>query len=734
MTTSSQAGNSTGHHCCSTQGNHHTQQVSSTNAVYICPMHPEVRQNKPGNCPKCGMALESEVPLAQEEGPSELNGMVKRFWISLLFTIPLFILAMSPMIPGISIEHQVNEQALQWIELVLASPVVIWCAWPFFERAWASVIAWSLNMFTLIAIGIGVAYLYSAATVIFPYWFPASLRDQHGNFAVYFEAAAVITSLVLLGQVLELKARTQTGAAIQKLLGLSPVSARVIRPDGTEENIPLEDVQVGDKLRVRPGEKIPVDGTILEGHSTVDESMLTGEPLPVEKQTGDSVSGATVNQAGGFIMQAKHVGQETVLARIISMVSEAQRSRAPIQRLADQVAGWFVPIVLVVAFISFIVWVFFGPNPTFSYALVNAVAVLIIACPCALGLATPMSIMVGTGRGAVEGILFKNAEALELMEKVDTLVIDKTGTLTEGKPKLMVVETISDITSDELLRLAASLEQSSEHPLASAIVQEAHNRQLLISACNDFKSITGQGVSGVVDGHIVLIGNQQFLGNIDISKIRQRIEELRSQGQTVMLISIDNQLAGLISVADPIKNSTAQALSQLIQQGIRVIVATGDNETTANAIGKKLGLAEIQANILPEQKRAIIRQLQEQGKTVAMAGDGINDAPALAQANVGIAMGTGTDIAIESAGITLVKGDLQGISKAIQLSRATMRNIRENLFFAFIYNALGVPVAAGVLYPFLGILLNPMLAAAAMSLSSVSVIGNALRLRYSKLS
>jgi len=712
-----------------------SDQAVKPGTTYTCPMHPEIRQEKPGACPICGMALEPEVTRssAEEETNPELMDMTRRFWVSLVLSVPLLIIAMGPMIPGVSFDGLVSPRILQWLELALATPVVLWGAKPFFERGWASIINRTPNMFTLIALGVGVAYLYSVVAVVFPHLFPASFQTHQGRVAVYFEAAAVITTLVLLGQMLELKARSQTSGAIRKLLGLAPSTARIIRPDGSEEDIALDQVQAGDRLRVRPGEKIPVDGVLEEGSSSIDESMITGEPMPVQKQAGDKVTGGTINQTGGFIMKTERVGSDTLLARIVQMVSEAQRSRAPIQRIADQVAGWFVPAVVLVAVITFGVWAMWGPEPALTYALVNAVAVLIIACPCALGLATPMSIMVGTGRGANEGVLFKNAEALEIMEKVDTLVVDKTGTLTEGKPKLVAVLPAAGMDENELLHLAASLERGSEHPLAAAIVKGAEERGLKLTNAENFQSITGQGVTGQVDGKTVRLGNQHLMGNLNIESLEQKANELRADGQTVMLVAVNEQPAGLLAVADPIKASTPEAIQHLHQAGIQVIMVTGDNQRTAEAVAKKLDLDDIEAEVLPERKSEIVKRLQAEGKIVAMAGDGINDAPALAQAQVGIAMGTGTDVAMESAGVTLVQGDLRGIVKATALSRAVMRNIRQNLFFAFIYNSLGVPVAAGILYPFFGILLSPMIAAAAMSLSSVSVIGNALRLKRTHL-
>lgn len=708
--------------------------AQASKTEYYCPMHPEIIRDEPGNCPICGMALEPRTVTLEEEKNPELIDMSRRFWVSVGFTVPLVALAMGRMFPALQLDNLVSPQALHWVELALATPVVVWGAKPFFERGWASIVNRHLNMFTLIAIGVGVAYLYSVVAVLFPQAFPPSFRQHDGQVGVYFEAAAVITALVLMGQVLELRARSQTSSAIRKLLGLAPKTARLIQADGTETDVPLEQVKVGDRLRVRPGEKVPVDGTVLEGSSSVDESMITGEPIPVEKQAGDRLTGATVNGTGSLVMQAERVGSETLLAQIVKMVSEAQRSRAPIQRLADIVAGYFVPAVVIIAVITFIVWAIWGPQPAMAYALVNAVAVLIIACPCALGLATPMSIMVGTGRAATEGVLFKNAEALEVIEKVNTLIVDKTGTLTEGKPQLTtVISILPGLTENELLRLAASLERGSEHPLAAAIVKGADDRNIALVQTDNFQSLTGQGVVGQVDGKTIKLGNRQLLANLDTSLLEQKAIELRQEGQTAMFVAVNDQPAGLIAVADPIKESTQEAIEQLHREGIQVIMVTGDNRGTAEAVAKRLGLDQVEAEVMPEHKSEIVKRLQGEGRIVAMAGDGINDAPALAQAQVGIAMGTGTDVAIESAGVTLVKGDLRSIVKAIALSRAVMRNIRQNLFFAFVYNVLGVPIAAGILYPFLGILLSPMIAAAAMSLSSVSVIGNALRLRHTRL-
>lgn len=706
----------------------------ATQTEYVCPMHPEVVQDQPGSCPKCGMALEPREITLEEENP-ELKDMTRRFWIGLVLAFPVFFLAMSEMIPGKPVQEILPPSVMSWVQWALATPVVLWCGWPFFQRAWASVVNRSLNMFTLIALGTGTAYVYSAVATLAPQLFPASFRGKGGEVAVYFEAAAVITVLVLLGQVLELRARSQTGSAIKALLGLAPKTARRIGDNGEEEDVPVDSLHPGDKLRIRPGEKIPIDGVILEGQSAVDESMITGESIPVEKETDAQVTGGTVNGTGTLVMRVERVGRDTVLAQIVRMVSEAQRSRAPIQRMADLVAGYFVPIVVGVALLTFLIWAMFGPEPRLAHALVNAVAVLIIACPCALGLATPMSIMVGTGRGATAGVLMKNAEALEQLEKVDTLVVDKTGTLTEGKPKLMSVISLSDMPDGDLLRLVASLERNSEHPLASAIVNGAKDKGLELWKAQDFQSKTGKGVTGTVQGHNMALGTRKFLEEEyhvkpeSFGPLADKAEDLRRDGQTVMFVAIANQIAGLIGVADPIKSSTSEAIHLLHEEGIHMVMVSGDHQQTAQAVAKKLGIDEVKAEVLPEQKSQIIQELQDQGKIVAMAGDGINDAPALAQAQVGIAMGTGTDVAMESAGITLVKGDLRGIARARRLSQATMRNIRQNLFFAFFYNAIGVPIAAGILYPAFGILLSPMIAAAAMTFSSVSVITNALRLR-----
>jgi len=698
---------------------------------WTCPMHPEVVQDAPGTCPKCGMALEARTVSAAEEENPELIDMRRRFRVSAAVTVPLFLIAMSHLLPGHFSEGMFSSGTRVWIELVLATPVVLWGGWPFFVRGWQSIVNRSLNMFTLIGLGVGVAYLYSVVASLFPGIFPASFRGDSGEVAVYFEAAAVIVTLVLLGQVLELMARSRTGAAIKALLGLAPKSARRIREDGSEEDVPLEQVRPGDRLRIRPGEKVPVDGVVLEGASSVDESMVTGEPIPVEKKPGDRVTGATVNGTGGLVMRAERVGAETLLARIVQMVAEAQRSRAPIQKLADQVAGVFVPVVVTVAVVTAFAWGLAGPEPRMAHALINAVAVLIIACPCALGLATPMSIMVATGKGATAGVLFRNAEAIEVMRKVDTLVVDKTGTLTEGKPKLVTVEPVDGIDAASLLRMAAGLERGSEHPLAAAIVSGATDRGIDPASAESFESVTGKGVIGKVEGRSVALGNRALMDHIGIDPgaLAERAETYRKDGQTVMFVGVDGRPAGLLGVADPVKEGTPEAIRRLHEEGVRIVMLTGDNRTTADAVAARLGLDDVVAEVLPDQKADAVKRLQGEGRIVAMAGDGINDAPALAQAQVGIAMGTGTDVAMESAGVTLVQGDLRGIVRARTLSRATMANIRQNLFFAFVYNAVGVPVAAGVLYPFFGVLLSPMIAAAAMSFSSVSVVGNALRLR-----
>ena len=697
---------------------------------YTCPMHPEIIRDGPGSCPICGMALEPVTASLEEEENPELTDMTRRFWIAVALTIPVFALGMSELIPGQPLQQLIPMSTLSWVQLVLATPVVLWAGWPFFVRAWQSVVNRSLNMFTLIGLGVGVGYLFSVIAVIVPGIFPASFRDPEGNVPVYFEAATVIVTLVLLGQVLELRARSQTGAAIKELLGLAPKTARRINEDGSEEDIPLEHVHAGDRLRVRPGEKVPVDGVVLEGASAIDESMITGEPIPVEKHVNDHVVGATINGTGSFVMRAERVGSETLLAQIVQMVAEAQRSRAPIQKLADVVSSYFVPAVVIIAVITFLVWSIWGPQPRMAHGLVNAVAVLIIACPCALGLATPMSIMVATGKAALNGVLFKNAEAIEVMRKVDTLVVDKTGTLTQGKPQLVSVAT-NGLDEQTLLRLAASLERSSEHPLAAAIVSGARDRGVELADATAFESITGKGVAGNVDGHRIALGNRSLLSELtlDPGELGTQAEASRSAGQTIMFVVVDDKPAGLIGVADPIKDTTADAVKQLHAEGIRIVMLTGDSRTTAEAVARKLDIDEVVAEVLPDQKVEVVKRLQKEGRIVAMAGDGINDAPALAQAHVGIAMGTGTDVAMKSADVTLVKGDLRAIVRARALSRATMSNIKQNLFFAFIYNTIGVPIAAGVLYPFFGILLSPMIAAAAMSFSSVSVIANALRLR-----
>ncbi|MBX7149559.1 copper-translocating P-type ATPase [bacterium] len=705
----------------------------STKTEWTCPMHPEIVRSEPGSCPICGMALEPKT-VSLEEDQTEFKDMKRRFLISLIFTLPLFIIAMGDMLPGKPISHFLPHEILRWLEIILATPVVLWGAKPFFERGWQSLKNKSLNMFTLISLGVGVAYGYSMVAGLMPSIFPNSFVDHSGRVATYFEAAAVIVTLILLGQVLELKARSQTGAAIKALLGLSPKTARRIHSNGNEEDVSLDHVQMGDKLRVRPGEKVPVDGVVVEGKSSIDESMITGEPIPVEKASGHKVIGATINGTGSLIIEAQKVGADTLLSQIIHMVAQAQRSRAPIQKLADVVSGYFVPAVLLVAVTSFVLWILIGPEPRFAYAIINAVAVLIIACPCALGLATPLSIMVAMGKGAGAGVLFKNAEALETLRQIDTLVVDKTGTLTLGKPKLVSVESAADLNSDELLKYAASLEAGSEHPLAQAIVNGAKEKKIALTAVQNFESVTGKGVTGQIESHLVSLGNAKMMESLGLhtADLETKADQLRSEGQTVMFVAINKKLAGFVSVADPIKEGTAQVIQELHKDKIRIVMLTGDNQTTANAVAQKLGIDEVIAGVLPEQKALKVKELQSQGRKVAMAGDGINDAPALAQAQVGIAMGTGTDVAMESAGVTLVKGDLRGILRARNLSRATMKNIKQNLFFAFFYNALGVPIAAGVLYPF-GVLLNPMIAALAMSLSSVSVIGNALRLRRVEL-
>ncbi len=702
---------------------------------WVCPMHPEIVRDAPGSCPICGMALEPRtMDIDDSEENPELKDMSRRFWFAAALTVPLVIVAMGDLLPGRPISHLFSTRVRTFIELALATPVCLWSAWPFYVRAVQSVRNKNLNMFTLIGLGVSVAYIYSLIAALFPEVFPPSFRDE-GEVAVYFEAAGVIVTLILLGQVLELRARSQTSQAIKKLLGMQAKTARRIDDDGTEIDVPLDAVQVGDRLRVRPGEKVPVDGVVLEGTSSVDESMVTGEPIPVEKHAGDRVIGSTVNGTGSLLIRADKVGAETLLARIVTMVADAQRSRAPIQKLADVVAGYFVPVVILTAIATFVIWALVGPEPRMAHALINAVAVLIIACPCALGLATPMSIMVATGKGATMGILFKNAEAIEVMRKVNTLVVDKTGTLTEGKPKLVSIERAEDIDESELLRLAASLERGSEHPLAAAIVKGATERGVEPAAVEDFASVTGKGVRGRVAGRDVALGNRALMDDIgvDPGALAERAEELRGDGQTVMFVAVDGKPAGILGVADPIKESTPEAIRALHAEGMRIVMLTGDSETTAQAVARKLDIDEVIAGVLPDQKADVVKRLQAEGKIVAMAGDGINDAPALAQAHVGIAMGTGTDVAMESASVTLVKGDLRGIVRARRLSRRTMANIKQNLFFAFAYNTAGVPIAAGVLYPAFGVLLSPVIAAAAMSFSSVSVIGNALRLRSAKI-
>lgn len=711
-------------------------QVASSHSIsaqteWVCPMHPEIVRYVPGTCPICGMALEPRTALSAEaEESPELRDMSRRFWFAVVLTVPLLIVSMGDLLPGHPVSRLLSMRTRMFVELALATPICLWAAWPFYVRAVQSVKNQSLNMFTLIGLGVSVAYVYSVAAALLPGLFPASFR-QEGEVAAYFEAAGVIVTLILLGQVLELRARTATGAAIRKLLGLAPKTARRIREDGSEADISLDLVQVGDRLRVRPGEKVPVDGIVLEGASSIDESMVSGEPIPIEKHASDRVVGATVNGTGSFIMRAEKVGAETLLSRIVAMVAEAQRSRAPIQKLADLVSSYFVPIVLALAIVTFVVWSLVGPEPRMAHALINAVAVLIIACPCALGLATPMSIMVATGKGATMGVLFRNAEAIEVMRKVDTLVVDKTGTLTEGKPKLVTVLPTSGFDEQSLLRLVASLERGSEHPLAAAIVKGSADRGVLLGDAVGFESITGKGVRGTVEGHAVALGNKKLMSDlgVDLGTLEENADALRGEGQTVMFVAINNKAAGLVGVADPIKESTPEAIRALHDEGIRIVMLTGDSRSTADAVAKKLGLDEVIAEVLPDQKVEVVKRLQSEGRFVAMAGDGINDAPALAQAQVGVAMGTGADVAMESAPVTLVKGDLRGIVRARRLSRRTMGNIKQNLFFAFFYNAAGVPIAAGVLYPFFGLLLSPIIAAAAMSFSSVSVVGNALRLR-----
>ncbi|MGI9374973.1 MAG: copper-transporting P-type ATPase [Tsuneonella suprasediminis] len=705
-------------------------------AVYTCPMHPQVRQTHPGSCPICGMGLELESAAMLDEGPNpELIDFTRRFWVGTVLTIPLLVLTMGPLLGFSGIREFLGERATLWIELVLGTPVVLWCGWPFLVRGWNSFRTMNLNMFSLIGMGVIAAWLFSVVAVIAPDIFPDGFRDAEGHVGVYFEAAAVIVTLVLLGQVMELRAREGTGKAIRALLDLAAKTARVIRDDGSEEEIPLEHVHVGDRLRVRPGEKVPVDGQVVDGRSSVDESMITGEPVPIEKVAGDPVTGATINGTGSLVIEAKRVGSDTMLSQIVEMVAAAQRSRAPIQKYADKVAGWFVPVVIGVAVLAFIAWAIWGPEPTLAYALVAAVAVLIIACPCALGLATPMSIMTATGRGAQAGVLIKNAEALERFEKIDTLIVDKTGTLTEGKPKLVAVLPQPGMDEEEVLRVAASLERGSEHPLAEAIVNGAEERGIALVEATEFEAVTGKGVQGKVDGQAVALGNKAMIEDLGLTAgdLVERANQRRDEGETVMFVAIEGVIAGLVSVADPVKETTPDALKALHALGLRIIMATGDNERTAKAVAARLGIDEIRADVLPEDKARIIRELQNGGARVAMAGDGVNDAPALAQADVGIAMGTGADVAIESAGITLVKGNLDGIVRARRLAQATMRNIRQNLFFALIYNAAGVPVAAGVLYPVMGMLISPMFAAFAMSASSISVVLNSLRLRTARL-
>ncbi|MBY6013693.1 copper-translocating P-type ATPase [Qipengyuania gaetbuli] len=705
-------------------------------AVYTCPMHPQVRQTHPGSCPICGMGLELESAAMLDEGPNpELVDFTRRFWVGTVLTIPLLVLTMGPLLGFSGIREFLGERATLWIELVLGTPVVLWCGWPFLVRGWNSFRTMNLNMFSLIGMGVIAAWLFSVVAVIAPDIFPDGFRDAEGHVGVYFEAAAVIVTLVLLGQVMELRAREGTGKAIRALLDLAAKTARVIRDDGSEEEIPLEHVHVGDRLRVRPGEKVPVDGQVVDGRSSVDESMITGEPVPIEKVAGDPVTGATINGTGSLVIEAKRVGSDTMLSQIVEMVAAAQRSRAPIQKYADKVAGWFVPVVIGVAVLAFIAWAIWGPEPTLAYALVAAVAVLIIACPCALGLATPMSIMTATGRGAQAGVLIKNAEALERFEKIDTLIVDKTGTLTEGKPKLVAILPQPGKDEEEVLRVAASLERGSEHPLAEAIVNGAEERGIALVEATEFEAVTGKGVQGKVDGQAVALGNKAMIEDLGLTAgdLVERANQRRDEGETVMFVAIEGVIAGLVSVADPVKETTPDALKALHALGLRIIMATGDNERTAKAVAAQLGIDEIRADVLPEDKARIIRELQNGGARVAMAGDGVNDAPALAQADVGIAMGTGADVAIESAGITLVKGNLDGIVRARRLAQATMRNIRQNLFFALIYNAAGVPVAAGVLYPVMGMLISPMFAAFAMSASSISVVLNSLRLRTARL-
>jgi len=723
-----------GHSCC----HHQPKEIvaapkTGADVIYTCPMHPEIRQPKPGSCPICGMALEPVTVTVEETGSHEYHDMRRRFWIALVLSLPVFALEMGGHVLGL--KHMVSPQLSVWIQMALATPVVLWCGLPFFQRGWQSLKTRHLNMFTLIAMGTGVAWGYSMVAALMPGLFPDTFRSDDGIVAIYFEAAAVITTLVLLGQVLELKAREQTGSAIRALLKLAPETAHRIKADGSEEEVSLDQIQVGDSLRVRPGEKIPVDGELIEGKSNVDEAMVTGEPMPVAKEVGSKVIGATINQTGSFVMKALHVGNETMLSRIVQMVSDAQRSRAPIQRLADTVSGWFVPVVIACALLAFSVWAMFGPEPSMSYGLIAAVSVLIIACPCALGLATPMSIMVGVGQGAKHGVLIKNAEALERMEKVTTLVVDKTGTLTEGHPKLTRIVTAEGFSEDDILKLAASLESGSEHPLAAAIVTAAKEKSLALASVSGFDAPTGKGVIGTINGKQVAIGNARLLRELgaENAEFMAQADDLRSQAATAMFMAVDGKAAAILAVEDPIKASTVEAIKQLKEMGIKVVMLTGDSKKTAEAVAKRVGIDDVVAEVLPEDKSRIVGEYKGTGEVVAMAGDGVNDAPALAKADIGIAMGTGTDVAIESAGVTLLRGDLDGIVKARHLSKATMNNIRQNLFFAFIYNAAGVPIAAGVLYPVFGLLLSPIIAAAAMSLSSVSVIANALRLKWSHL-
>ncbi len=709
--------------------------TQATRIEYTCPMHPEIVRDHPGSCPICGMALEPRTAVVEELENPELVSMTRRFWISTALAVPVLVLGMSDLIPGHPVQRVLSARAIGWIELLLATPVVIWGGWPFFQRGWASLVNRSLNMFTLIALGTGTAYVYSVIAVLFPSIFPASFRLAGGQVPVYFEAAAVITALVLLGQVLELRARSRTSAAIRALLKLSPKTARLVRADGTEIDIPVEHIAVGDVLRVRPGEKIPIDGIAIDGSSSVDESLVTGEPIPVEKSGGSRVTGGTVNGTGTLVIRAERVGNETLLAQIVRMVSEAQRSRAPVQQLADRVSAYFVPAVVLVAVLTFILWSLFGPAPKMAHALLNAVAVLIIACPCALGLATPMAIMVGTGRGALAGVLIKNAEALEIMQKVDTLVVDKTGTLTEGRPRVTTIIAANGFNETQVLRVSATLERASEHPLAAAILAAAKERGVAPGNISDFRSLTGKGVTGIPEGQAAALGNRALLVDLGLNPgdLDERAKSMEYDGQTVMFVTIGGKVAGIIGVADPVKATTAEAIERLHRERIRIVMVTGDSRATAEAVARKLSIDQVHAGVLPDKKGEIIKQLQTERHVVAMGGDGVNDAPALAQADVGIAMGTGTDVAMESAGITLLLGDLRGIARARVLSRATMRNIRQNLFFAFLYNSAGIPIAAGVLYPFFGLLLSPILASAAMTFSSVSVIVNALRLRKVQL-